>query len=885
MEYRNRLKIVFLIAVIALLAFSFLSYVKIQNFNKASDWVSHTQNVRLELNKTLLALQQIESSHRGYMLTKDSAFLPAVVTAKKDLTARLDTLAALIKDNPHQQQNVSELKVIVLDRLSFLHKILEDAETTTISTQRWLTGKALMDKVVMLVADMEEEEKKLLNQRLEFLNESALITPWFNVLLVIGALIIAVAAYFKIYALNESLNESSERYYRIVEEVQDYAILSLNRAGIVDNWNSGAQRIKGYTAEEIIGKSFYMFYTEEDRTNKLPDTLLKIASEKGKAVHEGWRVKKDGTLFWANVVITAIHNEKNELIGFSKVTHDLTEKKKNEDTIQKYTLRLENNNVALSNANKELARQREFSETILNTTPNLIAAFDAEMRVIAFNKACEDLWQVKREDVLGKKYEDAFPTSVNSKAYEDIKRAIKGETIHNAIYKSEVTGRYFENFMTPLIDSSGKVYAVVTMAHDTTDLVLSSEKIKQANDELNESNARFMKIFDNNPFPMTLTEMGSNRIKYANKLFCETFGLTPEEIIGHTSEELNLITPEENQRLVGIIFGLLQETRSLEELKNISGEEREEILLKLKQSETMRNLEVNYVRRNGETFPATVSYEVFRYGSEKYTIVSYLDITERKKTQQLLTAQNEALVKANKELESFNYISSHDLQEPLRQIQNFASRIVDMEEQNLSEKGKVYFEKMNNAAKRMQTLITDLLAYSRAQNAERQFEITDLNEIIGEVTSDLAEAIQDTQATIEANDMIVANIIPFQFLQMMHNLIGNALKFSRPDTAPHIVIKSKLVNSNDVTGVKLIPDTAYYHISVADNGIGFEPQYKDRIFEVFQRLHDRQKIAGTGIGLAIVKKIVENHNGIITATGELNKGATFDVYIPAVQRD
>ena len=240
----------------------------------------------------------------------------------------------------------------------------------------------------------------------------------------------------------------------------------------------------------------------------------------------------------------------------------------------------------------------------------------------------------------------------------------------------------------------------------------------------------------------------------------------------------------------------------------------------------------------------------------------------------------EELIILVKELEAFNYISSHDLQEPLRQIQMFSSRINDVELQHLSNAGKTYFEKLNNAAKRMQNLINDLLAYSRSKTEARKFKIINLNQIINEVTGEFEEIISDKQATVEVAELGVANVIPFQFRQLMYNLIGNALKFSKPDTPPHIIIKSEKVKSNQVLGADHTTKTEYYHISITDNGIGFESQYKNRIFEVFQRLHDKQKIAGTGIGLAIVKNIVENHNGFITATGELNKGATFDIYVP-----
>ena len=244
----------------------------------------------------------------------------------------------------------------------------------------------------------------------------------------------------------------------------------------------------------------------------------------------------------------------------------------------------------------------------------------------------------------------------------------------------------------------------------------------------------------------------------------------------------------------------------------------------------------------------------------------------------------EELIIANKELESFNYISSHDLQEPLRKIQTFTTRIIADEFENLSGKGQEYFLRIKDAASRMQTLIDDLLAYSRITTSKHKFETTDLTTITQEVKNDFKETIAEKHATVEIGEMGAANIIPFQFRQLIHNLVGNALKFSNADKPPHIEIKSINIKGGKVKNQKLLPEEEYCHITVTDNGIGFDPQYKDYIFEIFRRLHDSEKITGTGIGLTIVKKIVDNHNGVITATGELNKGATFDIYIPSTSR-
>jgi signal transduction histidine kinase len=243
------------------------------------------------------------------------------------------------------------------------------------------------------------------------------------------------------------------------------------------------------------------------------------------------------------------------------------------------------------------------------------------------------------------------------------------------------------------------------------------------------------------------------------------------------------------------------------------------------------------------------------------------------------------LIIANKELLAFTYVSSHDLQEPLRKIQTFVSIILENEHKNLTDEGKYNFKRMQMAAGRMQQLIDDLLAFSRINTTELKFEKTEFAVIIEEVKTELKDTIQEKHAVIEAPELCSVNIITFQFRQLMYNLISNALKFSKPDIPSHIVITSRIEKGRPLMGTThtkvLQPEKNYCHITVTDNGIGFEPHFSERIFEVFQKLHSKDVYSGTGIGLAIVKKIVENHNGIIIATSELNKGAQFDIYIPA----
>ena len=264
------------------------------------------------------------------------------------------------------------------------------------------------------------------------------------------------------------------------------------------------------------------------------------------------------------------------------------------------------------------------------------------------------------------------------------------------------------------------------------------------------------------------------------------------------------------------------------------------------------------------------------------------DLTEKKKSEQTileyqknLETKNKELIKSNAELASFAYIASHDLQEPLRKIQTFATRIEENEGAHLEEAGKEYLKKMQESAVRMRILIDDLLTYSRTNTLERKFENTNLNTVMEEVKDDLKEELDQMHAKVHASKLCTAKIIPFQFRQLLHNLITNSLKFSKQDIPPYIEIKSKIVLGKQINDEKLLPEMNYCHLTVTDNGIGFEQKYNKQIFDMFQRLHGKSEYKGTGIGLAIVKKIVENHNGTISATGEPGKGATFNIYIPA----
>jgi light-regulated signal transduction histidine kinase (bacteriophytochrome) len=238
---------------------------------------------------------------------------------------------------------------------------------------------------------------------------------------------------------------------------------------------------------------------------------------------------------------------------------------------------------------------------------------------------------------------------------------------------------------------------------------------------------------------------------------------------------------------------------------------------------------------------------------------------------------------SNAALEQFAYVASHDLQEPLRKIQTFGNVLKMKLGDNIAEDVRDLIGRMHASAGRMRVLIEDLLTYSRISAGNRPVEAIDMNRLLAEVINDLEQAIADKNAIISISELPTVHGDPLGFRQLFHNLLTNALKFTREGVKPEITITGKTVEGAK-TGLQLPPSAmnASYHIfKISDNGIGFEPEHAERIFGMFQRLHGRSAYPGTGVGLSIVQKVTESHKGFFNAEGKPGQGATFRIAIPA----
>ncbi|MDO6693853.1 ATP-binding protein [Aliiglaciecola sp. 3_MG-2023] len=269
-----------------------------------------------------------------------------------------------------------------------------------------------------------------------------------------------------------------------------------------------------------------------------------------------------------------------------------------------------------------------------------------------------------------------------------------------------------------------------------------------------------------------------------------------------------------------------------------------------------------------------VSEEKFRNSLEQQNENLALKVEERTQT---LTLYSEELARSNRELEDFAFVASHDLQEPLRKIRAFGDRLQSDYSEKLGEKGADYLNRMKNAAERMSNLISDLLEFSRVSTRGKDFTDVDMSTVIEAIESDLEIAIEESKTQLIVSQLPTIKGDPSQLNQLFLNLLSNAIKFRKPEVAPIIELQYKLEENPLDNG---IADGDMHVFTIKDNGVGFENEFAEKIFVPFQRLHGRNEYKGTGIGLAVCRRIVERHGGTISATSELGKGSVFVIKLP-----
>jgi PAS domain S-box-containing protein len=515
------------------------------------------------------------------------------------------------------------------------------------------------------------------------------------------------------------------------------------------------------------------------------------------------------------------------------------------------------------NADQQSLESEHRLREIIESAPFPIGVYvGREMRIQLVNQSILNVWG-KGPNVVGKTYFEVLPELEEQSIYPQLEKVFTtGEPFHarnqrvDLAKDGELRVFYFNYSFTPLYDTKGNIYGVMNTAADVTDIQLAMQKVEQS-----EKNLRSMVL--QAPVAMAILLGKDHVTEVANDLIVDLWGKPREAVMNKPVFEA--LPDARNQGLEEVMNNVYQTGNAF------MANERPVMLLRNGKQET---LFLNFVYDAYKDSEGKILGVLAIATDVTAQVLARLKIEEivADRTKELAIA-NQNLERSNAELAQFAYIASHDLQEPLRKIRTYTQML----EKNVSDKiddvGRNYFNKIQNSAARMHTLIKDVLSYSELEN-KKPFENVDLNDIVANIISDFELLIEQKDAVITYDPMPVVHGIPLQLSQLFGNLISNALKFTRPDVKPEIHITSKKEFS-------ILRDREMYHILVSDNGIGFKKEFADQIFNIFQRLHRKSEFEGTGIGLAMCKKIAQNHNGDINAEGSSENGAVFNIYFPA----
>jgi PAS domain S-box-containing protein len=449
--------------------------------------------------------------------------------------------------------------------------------------------------------------------------------------------------------------------------------------------------------------------------------------------------------------------------------------------------------------------------------------------------------------------------------------------VDTSIGESITTGKPF-NFYYRIVLKDGREKVLHARGEIEYDLAGNAVKIfgtaqdvteqKGIEDRLEQNQKFIQKIADAAPAVITTYNFKTGQYLFVSEGLRKLLGYSPQEVI---KEGVNFFMKSVHPDDLGPL--LERNNREVQKTNSEFSEGMDEPVVEFQYRLRHANGEYRWLHTFGTVFGRDANGEV------EHILNISLDITEKIKAEQILVERTKQLEQSNQSLTEFAFIASHDLKEPLRKISTLTDRLVMVENANLSENGKVYLQKVVSSSIRMQQMVDDLLSLAQV-TGDRSYKNVSLKSLLGEVLLTFDQKIEETGAKIVSNGLPNAVVVPSQFRQLFQNLVSNSLKFRRPDVSTVVEITYEYLNAQAAAQYNLQPANRYLKISFADNGIGFDNKFLPKIFSIFQRLHPRHKYEGTGIGLSIVKKIVENHSGVIFANGLLNEGATFTVIIP-----
>jgi len=626
------------------------------------------------------------------------------------------------------------------------------------------------------------------------------------------------------------------------------------------------------------------------------DSFIEVAGKPREAIlgHFYWDTFAEARQYYENILEGVISNGKPYSVNEAElmlIRHGMEETryvtfvyaplKDTSGEVKKVAVWVMDNTLQVTQRQK-VEESEKFARTIFYNSPVAKLVYSGPEMVL--REANEKMLEIfgKGDSIIGLPIMEAVPELKETNLFQAYSNVLNTGEIHSGTAARIMFMKngspyygYYDYTYKPLYNTKGKINGVICTAIDVTKEVMARNKLQEA-----EQNMRGA---------VELAQLGtwsidvaSNGLTYSDRLI-EWFGYDPA---AHDyNEVIPILMEEDRERVANAVAwalnpesgGLYNETYTV--MHPTTGKKR----ILHAQGKTVFDPEGKAVRMNGTAQDITIQMELqtelenqIQERTEEIAAV----IEELRATNEELEQTNVQLIHSNQELEQFAYIASHDLQEPLRKISTFVELLQGKITAQLDEKTLVYIDKIKDATTRMGKLIRDLLAYSALPKDDATFVVVNLEDTVKNALEDYDVLMERTGAKVTWDELPVIKAIPLQMSQLFFNLIGNALKFIKPNVQPKIHIQCSIATTDEMRSVHLREGISYYKIQFSDNGIGMKPEDTEKIFNIFQKLHRKSEFAGTGIGLAMCKKIVQNHNGEIDAGQSNENGAVFNVYLP-----
>ncbi|HEY0680157.1 MAG TPA: PAS domain S-box protein [Chitinophagaceae bacterium] len=595
--------------------------------------------------------------------------------------------------------------------------------------------------------------------------------------------------------------------------------------------------------------------------------------EAGKSGHLDFEVRfiwQNGSIHWVRVLGRYIYNDEGKATGFSGIVLDTTEKRTLRNEQQKLLTRVETS-------------ERRFRSMIEQAPVAMGILRGKEFVIDVANDALLELWG-KTPEIIGKALLDALP---------EIRDQVFIELLNNVLATGDP---YYGYEFLANLRRNGKmeecyfnfVYAPYYEAGIRTGIQIAANEVTAqvvAKKQLEESEKRFRNLVEEAPMATAIYSGPDMIVSLANEAMLNVWGKDASIIGKPLHEGIPELEGQPYLQLLQNVFTTGEAYSANESRADLVVDGRLQTFYFNFTYKPLRDTSGNvYAILNmaADVTESVLARQKVEEQEERYRkLATELDMRVQERTRDLQRA-NESLERSNTELAQYAYVASHDLQEPLRKIRVFSSMLKERAQLNKEASGLL--SRVISSSDRMSQLINDLLEFSRLLNAGKAMRSTDLNETLQNVLHDFELFISEKSASVEVGKLPVIEAVPLQMNQLFTNLLSNALKFSKSGEPLHVMVNSRKITEEEIARYSLHEGEPYYEITFSDNGIGFDPRFAEQIFEVFKRLHNRQAYPGSGIGLALCRKIVENHNGHLFATSEEGKGTSFHIILPKGQK-